>query len=62
MADATEKSAPGVHKQILDTFIKNLQNDGVSASITERVRVAVESEEISEAELKKALFSDDAQV
>lgn len=62
MADETKDNPQGVHQQILDQFLKELKSGDVSASVIERLRIAVASEEISDTGLKKAMFTDDTEV
>lgn len=62
MSDNTEKPTSGVHQQILDKFLKELQESGIPASVIERLRTVVASEEVSDMELKKAMFAEDKEV
>lgn len=62
MNNSAEKPTSGVHQQILDKFLKELQEGGVSASVIDRLRATVASEDVSDAELKKAMFADDKEV
>ncbi len=59
MSDEGQKPVAGVPQQILEKFLKQLEADGISPTVMERLRGVVGNDSVSEAALKKALLPDE---
>jgi hypothetical protein len=60
MSETERKPTTEVQQQILEKFVKELEGGDVSAAVIDRLRETV-SGSLSETELRKALFSEDAE-
>lgn len=60
MSEPVEKPIADVPQQIFEKFLQQLQEEGISAAVIERLRsIATGNSSLSEAALKKALLPDD---
>ncbi len=59
MSVSESKTVVGVPQQILEKFLAQLQEEGVSAALVKRLRETIEGGSLSDTTLKKALLPDE---
>lgn len=59
MNEEIKKALAGVQQQVVDKFLKQLLEDGVSPDVAQRLEKAIVSGSLSEINIKKALLPDE---
>lgn len=61
MSEEIQKPTIGIQQQIVEGFIKQLKENGVSSSVVERIGKVITGGTVSDANIKKAIFPDESQ-